>query len=370
MTVSLTDDKKVKFRNFANFILLPGRKVIRDVAILVGLMVAYSPGVNLGFAHFKTLERNKIDALARVRGNFDETMWISDGGREDIIWWLNSLHSVKPITRPKPGLVLFTDASQDGWGATCNGRSTGGRWSLDEISDHINILELRAILLGLRSFGDLSSDHIRIRTDNTTALAYVKNMGGTKSKPCNELSKLIWSWAEARGCWLSVVHIPGVDNVIADLRSRHFLDHLEWELSQDLFLSICRKFGTPDVDLFASRLNFKLPLYVSWEPDPGSWRTDAFSFSWSDLFCYCFPPFKLLPVVIKKVLEDNARAVIVAPCWSAHPWHPWLCNIATEVITFKKSPLNLSGQGYQSLSTENSSVRQTQISAYLLSKEC
>lgn len=32
MTVSLTDDKKVKFRNFSNFILLPGRKVIRDVA--------------------------------------------------------------------------------------------------------------------------------------------------------------------------------------------------------------------------------------------------------------------------------------------------------------------------------------------------
>jgi len=39
----------------------------------------------------------------------------------------------------------------------------------------------------------------------------------------------------------------------------------------------------PDVDLFATHANAKLSRFVTWAPDKRPWRTDAFSFSWSNI---------------------------------------------------------------------------------------
>ena len=56
-----------------------------------------------------------------------------------------------PITQDKPDFVLTTDASKIGWGAVCGDNKTGGRWDLDEQQYHINSLESKAVLLGLKS---------------------------------------------------------------------------------------------------------------------------------------------------------------------------------------------------------------------------
>ena len=122
-------------------------------------------------------------------------------------------------------------------------------------------------------------------------------------------------------CWLTITHIPGLENVLADLRSRKFTDHLEWSLSLDIFQAICKEWGTPEVDMFASRLNAKLPKYVSWEPEPDNWKTDAFSFKWDNLFIFCFPPFSLLPRVVRKLRRDRACATVVAPHWLLNGIH-------------------------------------------------
>ena len=40
------------------------------------------------------------------------------------------------------------------------------------------------------------------------------------------------------------------------------------------------------VDLFATKLNHKLPMYVSPVPDSQAWETDALNFSWEGLDAY------------------------------------------------------------------------------------
>ena len=40
-------------------------------------------------------------------------------------------------------------------------------------------------------------------------------------------------------------------------------------------------------DLFATRLNHQLPLYVSWQPDPFAMATDAFQVRWTNLEGLC-----------------------------------------------------------------------------------
>ena len=80
------------------------------------------------------------------------------------------------------------------------------RWLANEEDNHINILKLHAILLGLKILVRVNKPHIRIHTDNTTAMAYIRNMGGTKLKPCNTLAIQIWE----KALWKrAIVHYPG-----------------------------------------------------------------------------------------------------------------------------------------------------------------
>ena len=77
-----------------------------------------------------------------------------------------------------PDLTLTTDASNTGWGATCKEQQTGGLWSAKEHCFHINHLEMKAVLFGLQSLcSDLTDKHIRIQSDNTTAVSYINAMG-------------------------------------------------------------------------------------------------------------------------------------------------------------------------------------------------
>ena len=58
-----------------------------------------------------------------------------------------------------------------------------------------NILELLAAFFALKRFcSHMNNCHIQIQIDNTTALAYINNMGGSKSKELNQLAVEIWEW--------------------------------------------------------------------------------------------------------------------------------------------------------------------------------
>lgn len=66
-------------------------------------------------------------------------------------------------------------------------------------------------------------------------------------------------------------------------------------------------FGPFDIDLFVSLINTKNETYVSWFPDPGSWAIDAFSLGWQTFYFYIFPPFILLPRILRKIWDDEAQ---------------------------------------------------------------
>ena len=103
------------------------------------------------------------------------------------------------------------------------------------------------------------------------------------SKNCNDLAFDTWSWAVKKDIWLSASHVPGFEHNIADLKSRYFCNNKEWSLNPDMFGKICEKFGKPERDLFATRLNAKCEFYVSFKPDPTSFVVDAFTQNWSDI---------------------------------------------------------------------------------------
>ena len=120
-------------------------------------------------------------------------------------------------------------------------------------------------------------------------------MGGTHSPECNQVAQQIWEWAVERGIWLSAAYIPGESNVVADFHSRCFHENKEWALKVSVFDLVSPTYGLPGIDLFASLRNAKLPVYISWLPNPLAYAVDAFTVSWQELNFYAFPPFSILP---------------------------------------------------------------------------
>ena len=105
-------------------------------------------------------------------------------------------------------------------GASALDQVTGGRWSPVESGQHINVLELKAVLMGLQSLCKAKQDcHIKILSDNTTTVSYLKNMGGTHSLACNEIARKVWLWCISRKIYLTAAHIPGKTNIQADQAS-------------------------------------------------------------------------------------------------------------------------------------------------------
>ena len=95
--------------------------------------------------------------------------------------------------------------------------------------------------------------------------------------------------------------IPGASNASADDLSRNFKADTEWALRYDVFVRVCSLFGVPDIDLFASRLNHKVPKYASWKPDPLASFVDAFTLNWDELSnAYVSLLFALLVDVCRK----------------------------------------------------------------------
>lgn len=323
MTVSLPERRILKLTQACQKLKNKSHDKIREVARVTGLLVAAFPAVELGKLHYRQLEAAKIAALQCAQGNFDSCMKITEGMRTDLQWWLeNTSTQVRRIFRPGTDIDIYTDASNTGWGGHVNAQSISGTWSLAERLLHINVLELKAILLVLQGFTPLlSGKHIKVYCDNTTAMTYVNEMGGTKSLTCNDIAIQIWDWCLTSNAWITCSHIPGKENTLADMASRLVNDRHEWKLDPRIFQQLCKVFGTPTIDLFASRINNQVPSYCSWRPDPGAMHVDAFSLNWARFkLSYIFPPFSLIARCLQKLKAEGARVWMVVPLWQSQPW--------------------------------------------------
>ncbi|XP_072048693.1 uncharacterized protein [Amphiura filiformis] len=188
MTVKLTASKVQEIIDICIDAKAQKYLKIRQVAKVIGKLVAAMPAVQYGQLHYRQLEIEKTMALRNNRGNFNNSMKLSNEAKEELDWWINMVSSsCRSINQGKADLELETDASGLGWSSTDGNEQIGG-----------------------------------------------------------------------------------VLNVIADDKSRNFDDHTEWMLNKDMFKQVCDHFGTPEIDIFASRLNAQLPRYVSWKPDPGA----------------------------------------------------------------------------------------------------
>ncbi len=223
-----------------------------------------------------------------------------------------------PLEQVSRHVVVTTDASSTGWGATCNEQAASGLWTRPRLLWHINCLELLAVHLALRQFRPLLlGKHVLVRTDNTAAVSYINRMGGIRSRRMSQLARHLLLWSHTRLKSLRAVHIPGELNRAADAFSRQLTFPGEWRLHSETIRLIWSRFGEAQVDLFASRESSHCQLYFFLTE--GTLGTDALAHSWPRALCkYAFPPVSLLAQTLCKVREDEEQVLLVVAVL-AHP---------------------------------------------------
>lgn len=331
MTVTLPIEKIKRIKEECLFMQKRDTISIRYLSKIIGLLVSSFSAVDYGPLHYRILETEKIEALKRNLGNYDGTLRITDHMKQELKWWSDNLENQKRIIdRGNPDIIITTDASLEGWGAIKDKDSVNGRWNESEVEFHINYLELLAVFYALKCLcKNIKDKHIQILCDNTSAVAHINNMGGIKSKILNQLTRTIWFWCCDRNIWISSAHIPGKINP-ADLHSRKFNDNVEWMLDRFVFQKLVQRWKEPDIDLFASRLNYQIARFASWKPDPEAEVIDAFSISWSNNYNYLFPPFSLISRCVQKIVKDQADCLMVLPLWPTQIWFPLVMELLID----------------------------------------
>jgi hypothetical protein len=193
---------------------------------------------------------------------------------------------------------------------------------------------MEAVWLALVQFESwLSHKTVLLMTDNTTVMWYVRKEGGARSDSLSQKVEQILLWCQTKGIVLLAQHIAGTCNVLADALSRSDkILNTEWTLSERALAPLWTAWFKPMVDLFATRFNARLPLYVSPVADPDAWRVDALSIDWSGLEAYAFPPVPLLRKVLRKARLERPRLILVAPFWPAQTWFPELMELGGQPI--------------------------------------
>ena len=111
-----------------------------------------------------------------------------------------------------------------------------------------------------------------------------------------DLAKSLWMWALANDIVLTAEYIPGTANVVADTKSRSMTGKTDWKFYCKLFQEINQKWGSLEVDLFASCLSTQLLHYFSWRPGPLAEATDTFTQQWEKFRGHVNPPWCLVGI--------------------------------------------------------------------------
>ena len=178
MTVSLSERKREHIKEIILSSLNSKSLTVRDIAKLVGTLIASFPAVSYGPLYHRELEILKINSLNK-HYNFENKVSLNPGCVLQLSWWLQEgLFSGNYISHGNPTHIMQSDSSGYAWGALRldnKTKQTQGFWNEKEILNDINVLELKACLLGVTALcTDLHHCHLQVQVDNTTTVFYIK----------------------------------------------------------------------------------------------------------------------------------------------------------------------------------------------------
>ena len=330
LTLTVPPSKSADLQQMVQTTLKVSEITIRKFAGVLGRLAATDPGNDRAKVLIKPLQRVKQTALTASYRNYEAVMSLSTATKVCLREWVSHLPLAKSVYADlRPQIVVYTDSSKVGWGAywVQGGLEYGEVWPLDTQELHINILELKAVLMALKFLiSHVENKLVHLFIDNTTAIACIRKGGSNSSVSCNEVTEAIYRFAWKKGITFKLSYCPTKLNVEADRASRAFISSGEWTLSPDTRTLLFKTFAKPTVDLFAAANNHVCNKYVTLNYDANAYATDAFTITWN-MRSLIFPPFSIVGRAVRKLRQDKTRGILVVPAWTTQPWYPTVARL-------------------------------------------
>ncbi|XP_074466705.1 uncharacterized protein LOC141752572 [Sebastes fasciatus] len=331
MKASLTPQRVARILTVLRIFRLGKRLQLVHFQRLLGLISAAVLGIPLGLLRARPLQRWLNAFNLHPRRDRHVKLRVTQSCQRALSPWRDHklLTQGVPLGNlPSRRTLVSTDASMTGWGAVWEGRMARGVWKPPWDTEHINVLELRAVHLALRAFLPfIRGRYVLVKSDSSAAVYHVNHQGGTKSLRCLKVAQRLLPWAFPRLASLKAVYVPGVLNRAADLLSRSGPLPGEWRLHPEVVASLSTQFGMAQVDLFASKETAHCQLWFSLRPPGGPLGLDALSHEWPKGLLYAFPPLPLIPHVLDRINRGHYKVLLVAPRWPGKHWFPALLRL-------------------------------------------
>ena len=331
--ISLKPQREKDIRQEAKKLRQANVVTCRQASRFLGRAISTVGAVPLARGRVRTLQWEFL-ASCRTPEQFDDKMMLSQESKEELVFWEGLPENIdSPLSVPWSGQTIDTDASPEGLGFYFQGRL----FSEPAPTAHICTLELLAL--------DRAIDHLRSelkpglltwRVDNQSALFAIKNEGSTRSWDLSWLAVSILKKSQELGVVINPIRVSSEENLLADSASRH-KKVPDWSLNQATADKMFSLWGRPDVDLMASDISRKAPFFYSWSRnDKEALALDALApdLDWTKWTRpYCFPPFPLIEAVLKKILTQRVkRVILVVPWWPSKPFFP-LLKVKIKTLT-------------------------------------
>ncbi|KAA6396593.1 MAG: putative reverse transcriptase [Streblomastix strix] len=317
----------------------------RDLAKIIGKLIFIKSQFPRALLHMKLLFRLLNRTTNKIGWN--SVLQLHPRLKKDWMWHLSNIKKNNPqhFELIPPQATLTTDASRRGWGATLqfnnsnNLLKTAGKWSRKWILKSSNQRELAAVLCGLRRYenqfkeGKILSLHLR--TDNTTT-SYNINRANS-SITLAHLTDPTLRVAEKMNIQIKATYIPGKENQVADALSR--LNRAgDYSINKNIAANLFKKIQfNPTIDLFANRKTKLADRYCTITQDHQAVARDAFSITWSSEQPLIHPPIPLIGRCLKRIQQENLRALMIVPKWESQYWWPLITSMTSKALCLGKS---------------------------------
>ena len=225
----LPRDKIVRLKAQASAIIQSGARNQRVSARELASFAGLANFCQLAIPAARFFLRAIYDGLGAWQG--DRSIRLTRGMRSDLQWWtqLPRQRVGRDIFRPTTSVLMEADAATNGreagWGAviqrgTTSERRVAGRFTSEEATEHIMVLELRAVKLALLDFiDDCKGRRIRLLEDNQAVVAILKSLTTRHPGLMSELRQFL-AIAWKHDILVYPEYIRSADNDLADELSR------------------------------------------------------------------------------------------------------------------------------------------------------
>ena len=221
MELRLSNDKLVSLKHELALFSCRTRASKKQLQSLIGKL-NWAASVVYGGRVFL---RNLINAMAKLKSDSHKVRLRAEL-LTDIYWWLtfmSTFNCKSIILNDKPISAIYTDACTEGGGGHWGDNWFYVNWRLDwpQANDlHINGKEILSVVLAAHLWGDMwKNNKVYIFSDNMTTVSGINKGTSKSSVVMTALRYLFWQSAN-KNFHLKAFHIPGKNNVKADVISR------------------------------------------------------------------------------------------------------------------------------------------------------